>query len=515
MTIWQGSAALSGRTSAAVSVATLIEQTSSAIQGVGQTNPFPNYFVSASSAIGVVVNTLHNPEADSSAIAGVAVMPATASLLLVANAALGASATANADLTSGPVQFVSGTCAAQSALSCSAGVISVNQTTTPHANAQVATQAALTLQAAVKLQPGASLRAAGAISKSARAGISPGAALTANATPIREDSAGVVAGASVTARALIGVGAHATLMPSATASVPARQMQSVSPRVAGNVSVSASAQVIAQSRAKIVAQVNVAPNFVNHAAGVAAVVGTGKTTPRFTAFSNISIAIAAQSSIIAADATDSTAPGYLAPLPAPMPVPLVGQSLNEFLQQVVQGITGLPGNLIIPRWQTEPPVIPNAFTAWCAIGITRRRADVFAYVGHVCQNAIGGNGYDDFQLTEEIELTCSFYDTGVNGLADYYAYLLRDGIQIEQNHAILRQNEMGFVECTELIPIPSLTKERWLYRVDETLIIRRRDRRSYPVLNLKSFSSPTSPVELLVNAGYPAPETIIINPPRS
>lgn len=203
---------------------------------------------------------------------------------------------------------------------------------------------------------------------------------------------------------------------------------------------------------------------------------------------------------------DSSAPGYL--LPSEVPAPLIGQSLMQFLQQVVVGNTGMPGPTVVPRWQAEPPNLPPQFTAWAAIGIARRTADTFAFRGHVCQNTDvpPGPGFDDFQRTETIYLLCSFYDTGIDGQADALAVLLRDNLQIPDNRAPLLANEMGLVEVTEMVSLPSLTKQRWLYRVDETVVIRRRIRRSYPILNLTSFG-------VLLNTSIPS--TVVITPPRS
>ena len=49
--------------------------------------------------------------------------------------------------------------------------------------------------------------------------------------------------------------------------------------------------------------------------------------------------------------------GFLSPLSTP--APLEDQALADFFQQYVAGITGIAGNLVRPRWQAEPPNIPQ------------------------------------------------------------------------------------------------------------------------------------------------------------
>ena len=45
---------------------------------------------------------------------------------------------------------------------------------------------------------------------------------------------------------------------------------------------------------------------------------------------------------------------------------------------------------------------------------------------------------------------------------------------------------MGIVETGDLLTVPSLLKERWLYQVDFPVVIRREIQRTYTVLNVLS-----------------------------
>lgn len=180
---------------------------------------------------------------------------------------------------------------------------------------------------------------------------------------------------------------------------------------------------------------------------------------------------------------NSSTGGYLAP--AGSPAPLEGQALNRFIQGWVVGITGLAGSMVRPRWQPEPADIPDAGDAWAAIGITERPSDTFPYVGHDPAGGTG-DGADNLQRHEMLGVLASFYDLGTNGLADYYASLLRDGAAIAQNRETLETSGFNLIDVGDMTTVPSLLKSRWLYRVDLPFRLRRAIARSYPVLNVET-----------------------------
>lgn len=181
---------------------------------------------------------------------------------------------------------------------------------------------------------------------------------------------------------------------------------------------------------------------------------------------------------------DSRSGGPLLP-DALGPQPLEGQALNQFLQSWFVGITAIDPTLIRPRWQPEPANIPDAGDFWVAFGLTRRVADAYVSMVHD-PDADEGLGADIMQRHETLELLVSFYDLGVNGQADSYAALFMDGLQVPQNRELLDLNAFGLVEASNPVAVPVLFKERWLYRVDLALTMRRRITRKYPVRNLIS-----------------------------
>lgn len=208
-----------------------------------------------------------------------------------------------------------------------------------------------------------------------------------------------------------------------------------------------------------------------------------------------------------ADPNTSATGGPLAPVPSPAPTPLEGQDLSRFIQQWIVGVTGLDGKLVRPRWQAEPNNIPDAGEAWCAVGILTRQADTFPQVIHDS----AGDGSDQLQRQEQIDIQASFYDLGSDGQADKYCAILRDGLSIAQNREVLLAKNFQLAFTGEATPVPVILKTRWLYRVDLSITLRRWIVRTYPVRNLKSaagtiFSEDVN-LEIKTPWATPAPPT--------
>lgn len=168
--------------------------------------------------------------------------------------------------------------------------------------------------------------------------------------------------------------------------------------------------------------------------------------------------------------------GFLLPISGP----LIGRELSRFLQQFVVGITGIEGENVRPRWQAEPANIPDRGNVWAAIGIQRRETQGFAWE----RLSAGDRPVYSLSRHEELRLLCSFYDSGVEQYADAAACSLRDGLQLAQNRAALVSAGMGFVSSGDMVPLPTLLKTRWLYRVDLPLLFRRTLTWTYPVMVL-------------------------------
>lgn len=198
-------------------------------------------------------------------------------------------------------------------------------------------------------------------------------------------------------------------------------------------------------------------------------------------------------------ANDSSTGGYLLPQGTPYPTPLEDVALDSFLQSVIAGVTGLPGNMVRPRWQPNPPTQPDISTDWIAMGIQDRVADTFAVVGHETprldevgrvlddtnSNTSGTVDEPDNDIlfrNERLEVLCSVYGPNAGRTASN----IREGLQIAQNREQLRLKFMAFVETGDTLPAPVLVNTQWYNRLDMTVIFRRLVITTYSILNIRS-----------------------------
>lgn len=172
----------------------------------------------------------------------------------------------------------------------------------------------------------------------------------------------------------------------------------------------------------------------------------------------------------------STVAGYLAPNSTP--APLEDDALDDFLGDVIAGITGLDrDNLVRPRWQEDPPNLPARTVTWCAVGVTDHIPDTYAYT------ALEADGLTtDLIRHETLVINATFYGPQSGAIAT----LFRDGLQIPQNLEALFGAGFGLIEATGPTQAPELIKEKWLQRNDIIWKTRREIRRVYPVLSLLS-----------------------------
>lgn len=192
---------------------------------------------------------------------------------------------------------------------------------------------------------------------------------------------------------------------------------------------------------------------------------------------------------------DSSTGGYLLPTPPPAPTPTDDAAFDDFLQAVVVGITGLPGNLVWPRWQITPPNLPGISTNWASIGVMDSEEDGFPYEAHDPILATlpipplpspaptpPPNGYDITIEHEVMEVLCSFYGPAARSNAK----LVRSGLYVAQNREALQLAGIGLVDIGRITAVPALTNDQWYYRVDMPFRLRREIVRNYPILDLAS-----------------------------
>jgi hypothetical protein len=146
----------------------------------------------------------------------------------------------------------------------------------------------------------------------------------------------------------------------------------------------------------------------------------------------------------------------------------------------VLGAAVLAPELIRPYTQSIPPVVPDAGEAWMAFTIATEGSDTFPWTDQVDDATVA------LQRHERMRMLCSVYDTGISGRAAEIAALLRDGIAIPQNLETLFLAGMGLVAVEAEVALPSVLKTRWLWRVDQPVILTRQVDRLFAQQNIAS-----------------------------
>lgn len=159
---------------------------------------------------------------------------------------------------------------------------------------------------------------------------------------------------------------------------------------------------------------------------------------------------------------------------------LADPGLTDFFQEWVVGITGMPGDMVRPRWQPAPPNQPPASATWCALGVVGRTQEAgFPATVHDGAGA-GGLGVDEQQRHETLDFLASFYGPAGADMAGTFT----SGAYVSQNSEPLLLAGMGLVDVGDITVLPDLTNGKWVQRADVPFRIRRVIRRVYPVRNL-------------------------------
>ncbi len=101
-----------------------------------------------------------------------------------------------------------------------------------------------------------------------------------------------------------------------------------------------------------------------------------------------------------------------------------GLTLNQFIQSVLVGISGLTATLVRPKWQIAPPKSPDILVNWLAFGVTSEDPDTNAYLG---PNNAGTA--ETLIRQENVNVQCAFYGPD----CDNIARLVRSGFQLPQS----------------------------------------------------------------------------------
>lgn len=146
------------------------------------------------------------------------------------------------------------------------------------------------------------------------------------------------------------------------------------------------------------------------------------------------------------------------------PAPGPGHEATEdVLHDLVVGLTGLPGDLVRPRWQPRPPQTPSPDTSWCALGVTGRDSP-----GSQLRSTADGEGWA-VETHETLDVLISFYGPQASALA----LAVREGLRVPLNRETLRAANMALVRAGQMANAPELVNNAWLRRVDLPLTFRR------------------------------------------
>lgn len=170
---------------------------------------------------------------------------------------------------------------------------------------------------------------------------------------------------------------------------------------------------------------------------------------------------------------DSATGGYIAPSGSVA----YDQNLEDIFQAFIVGITSLQGQFVRPRWQEDPPPMPEKGQNWCAFGVKSTQPDDGPYFN---QN---DNESMDSIRHESIDLVLSFY--GNSGQS--FANIFKDGLGIPQNIAQLREHKIKFIGCGEIITAPDFLNNQYVHRYDLTATFGRKTTRTFAVKSFASF----------------------------
>lgn len=173
---------------------------------------------------------------------------------------------------------------------------------------------------------------------------------------------------------------------------------------------------------------------------------------------------------------NSSTGGYLLPTnQSPYPD---GLTFKQFLQQIFVGLSNLPGSMVRPSWQPNPPEQPDLTVNWMAFGVNSIDPDANAFTGFNSQNV------NTTQRHESLEVKCSFYGPDCEEISSQ----VRDGFQITQNIEALTLANMGFTGTNKAMHVPDFVNERWIDRFEMLVFLKREIIRTYPILNFISVS---------------------------
>lgn len=170
--------------------------------------------------------------------------------------------------------------------------------------------------------------------------------------------------------------------------------------------------------------------------------------------------------------------GYLQPSSPP---PIDGDALDQLLQEMVVGVTGLPPAMVRPRWQPTPPPQPAQNQDWASVGVTDKGTNGFPNIQHFSPGS-PSPGYSVMYQRSWMTVVISFY--GPN--SDANAAILRDGLLISQNMETLAAQGIRITKPDDVKRVPELVNNLWVDRSDIIVMMTREVSRTYPIEDIVS-----------------------------
>ncbi|WP_449411086.1 phage neck terminator protein [Methylobacterium komagatae] len=151
--------------------------------------------------------------------------------------------------------------------------------------------------------------------------------------------------------------------------------------------------------------------------------------------------------------------------------------LDVILQVVIAGLTGLPREHVLPRWQETQPRIPDVGTNWCAVGVIEEAPfDTPALIHNGA-----GDGSSILRGTSRLEVLASFYGPKSNG----YARLVADMLWVGQNREFLLTNGLSLRDVGTLRRVPEIIGMQPRRKTDLPITLTRVYDRTLPILNVR------------------------------
>lgn len=164
--------------------------------------------------------------------------------------------------------------------------------------------------------------------------------------------------------------------------------------------------------------------------------------------------------------------GYLAPTSTPGGAQN-DQALRRLLQPVITGLLDIPGDLVRPRWQPNPPDTPEEDVTWAAVGTPTKTPDSSAAILH--------SGSQSLVTRDEVlTVLCTFYGPNSETLSEQFSL----GMWLSQNREKLTLAGYGLQDVGPSITVPELVNEKWRYGYNVELTLRRKQAYNYAIEDL-------------------------------